>query len=165
MSRAFTIAVLVVLVALLGIVTNVVKKASMPDKPTAEQIEAANKAQQEQAKKQMQEQEVQMRRQMMEQRKKAEEQRKVMEKQAKQNRTAPRNGHLRGLAQAQNRWRGRHRQGACGNGTGAEECPASPEAHSRQTDRGGQIASRSVRPRSCSGSGAFSIQGDPCFIG
>ncbi len=111
MSRAFTIAVLVVLVALLGIVTNVVKKASMPDKPTAEQIEAANKAQQEQAKKQMQEQEVQMRRQMMEQRKKAEEQRKVMEKHAKENKTAPRGSLTPGAMDISEDWHKRRIDG------------------------------------------------------
>jgi hypothetical protein len=111
MSRVFTIMVLVVLVALLGIVTNVVKKASAPEKPTAEQIDAANKAQQEQAKKQMQEQEVQMRRQMMEQRKKAEEQRKVMEKQAKESRTAPRGSLTPGGMDISEDWHKRRMDG------------------------------------------------------
>lgn len=111
MSRAFTIAVLVVLVALLGIVTNVVKKASTPEKPTTEQIDAAAKAQQEQAKKQMQEQEVQMRRQMMEQRKKAEEQRKVMEKQAKQNKAVPRGSITPGGMDISEDWHKRRMDG------------------------------------------------------
>jgi hypothetical protein len=111
MSRTFTIAVLVVLVALLGIVTNVVKKASIPEKPTAEQIDAAAKAQQEQAKKQMQEQEVKMRRQMMEQRKKAEEQRKTLEKQAKQNQTAPRGSVTPGGMDISEDWHKRRMDG------------------------------------------------------